>query len=134
MRLAQHGVILLNKYQRYSQTDKGKLARRRSSAKYDRSEHGKIKKKERYLRWYNSPKGQAANRAKNAKYRAQRRKAIPSWADDNAIRDFYLNCPPGMEVDHIYPIISDEVCGLHTLENLQYLTAFENRSKGNRLP
>ena len=39
-----------------------------------------------------------------------------------------------MEVDHIYPIVSDEVCGLHTLENLQYLTKYDNASKGNRMP
>jgi len=125
---------LLNKYQRYTKTEKGKIARRKSSAKYDKSEQGKIKKKERYLRWYLSPKGQAANREKNAKYRAKRQKALPSWADLNAIKQFYLDCPEGMEVDHIYPIVSDKVCGLHTLENLQYLTKYENASKGNRMP
>lgn len=125
---------MLNKYQRYSKTEKGKIARRKSSAKYDKSEKGKVKKKERYLRWYLTPKGQATNRSKNAKYRAKRKKALPCWADLTAIKEFYLNCPEGMEVDHIYPIVSDEVCGLHTLENLQYLTKYNNASKGNRMP
>lgn len=125
---------MLNKYQRYSKTEKGKIARRKSSAKYDKSEKGKVKKKERYLRWYLTPKGQATNRSKNAKYRAKRKKALPCWADLTAIKEFYLNCPEGMEVDHIYPIVSDEVCGLHTLENLQYLTKYDNASKGNRMP
>ena len=50
----------------------------------------------------------------------------------NAIKQFYEGCPQGMNVDHIYPLKSDWVCGLHTLENLQYLTALENSAKGNR--
>lgn len=35
------------------------------------------------------------------------------------------------EVDHMAPLISDFVCGLHWSGNLQLLTAFDNRSKSN---
>jgi len=36
-------------------------------------------------------------------------------------------------VDHIYPLTSDWVCGLHVENNLQILTEAENISKGNRV-
>lgn len=66
------------------------------------------------------------------KYARAKRKATPKWADKCAIKNFYANCPQGMEVDHIIPIQHDLVCGLHTIENLQYLTPKENSVKGNR--
>lgn len=65
------------------------------------------------------------------KYLASKKKRTPSWADLDAIELFYLNCPDGYEVDHIIPLQGKFVSGLHVLENLQYLTKKENRSKGN---
>jgi hypothetical protein len=38
------------------------------------------------------------------------------------------------EVDHIIPLNGKNVSGLHTLKNLQVLTKFANRSKGNKAP
>lgn len=79
-----------------------------------------------------------ANRGKcnanKAKRRAQEHLATPMWADLAAIKRFYENCPPGHEVDHYYPLQSEFGCGLHVLENLQYLPKSENRSKGNNWP
>lgn len=76
----------------------------------------------------NNPQSGAAWQALR---RAQERKCTPPWADLKAIRAFYLQCPKGMHVDHIIPIINDKVCGLHVLHNLQYLTAEENIRKNN---
>lgn len=55
----------------------------------------------------------------------------PAWADIDAIKAIYLGCPEGMHVDHIIPLRSKLVCGLHVENNLQYLTAKENMQKSN---
>jgi len=70
------------------------------------------------------------NRIANAKYNAKKRNQIPHDADMEKIKEIYLNCPEGYEVDHIIPISKH---GTHHQDNLQYLTIQENRSKGNRL-
>lgn len=65
-----------------------------------------------------------------ARYMAKKKNQTPADADISAIQQFYLNCPKGYEVDHIIPISKG---GLHTLENLQYLTISENRKKSNKI-
>lgn len=70
--------------------------------------------------------------AKNGYRRARKIMRTPSWADLGKIKDFYNRCPSGMEVDHIYPLNGKTVSGLHVLNNLQYLTPEQNRSKGVR--
>jgi len=57
----------------------------------------------------------------------------PPWADQDAIREFYVRCPPGHEVDHVIPLRGDLASGLHVETNLQILLAEENRLKGNRV-
>lgn len=64
------------------------------------------------------------------RYYARRTNQTPHDADLKAIQEFYLNCPDGYEVDHIIPISRG---GLHSIENLQYLTPEENKRKGNKL-
>ena len=63
----------------------------------------------------------------------RRKLRIPSWYDSEKelIADFYDNCPDGFHVDHIIPLQGLYVSGLHTISNLQYLPAEENRKKGN---
>lgn len=70
--------------------------------------------------------------ARNAKRRAIEVRAIPLWADLELIERFYENRPEGYHVDHIVPLQGDNVCGLHVINNLQYLTAADNLSKKNK--
>ena len=79
----------------------------------------------------------ASKVAKNARRRARKLNATPKWltiADHQTMRQFYADCPKGMEVDHIYPLMGRTVCGLHVPDNLQYLSPEANRKKGNRFP
>lgn len=78
-------------------------------------------------------------RAKSAKRRADKKQATPPWADHAAINKVYeeairLEKETGIphHVDHIYPLKSPYLCGLHIAENLQPLPYSENISKGNR--
>ena len=50
---------------------------------------------------------------------AKKRNQTPDDADIPAMQQFYKNSPLGYEVDHKIPISKG---GLHSLENLQYLT------------
>jgi hypothetical protein len=74
-----------------------------------------------------------------AKRRAAKKQAIPAWANKSAIENIYkkayeLTVQTGIahEVDHIYPLQSKYMCGLHVESNLQILSKKENRAKGNR--
>ena len=64
--------------------------------------------------------------------------ATPAWANQEAITDVYRRarvCSEyvGMkyDVDHIVPLQGKTVCGLHVENNLQVITAKENKSKFN---
>ncbi|EKN6068012.1 TPA: hypothetical protein ACJTCA_004151 [Yersinia enterocolitica] len=67
-----------------------------------------------------------------ATHRANKLNAIPAWADREKIKEVYFNRPDYMVVDHIIPLNSKLVCGLHVHYNLQYLTPEDNSKKGNR--
>jgi len=71
--------------------------------------------------------------------RAIKLQAIPTWANKTEIHEFYkdavrISYETGVKynVDHIVPLQSDFVCGLHWEGNLQILTKTENLSKSNR--
>ena len=65
--------------------------------------------------------------------------ATPRWAEKEKINEIYRQAAmmnkknPEMkyQVDHIIPLNSELVCGLHTHENMQILPATQNQSKGN---
>lgn len=65
-------------------------------------------------------------------------RAIPAWANKFTINEMYelatIYRSHGIdaEVDHVVPLRSDRVCGLHTPANLQIITPLENKTKGNR--
>jgi hypothetical protein len=73
------------------------------------------------------------------KRNAKKLQATPKWADETKIACLYsvaamLN-KYGTEkyhIDHIVPLRSKIVCGLHTYENLRVITAKENLQKSNK--
>lgn len=86
----------------------------------------------------------ANNRPKYAAYSQKRRaallRAIPPWADLSAIEAIFEECARltretgiGHHVDHIVPLQSPVVCGLHVESNLRIIDGTSNRSKGNKL-
>lgn len=68
----------------------------------------------------------------SAYYKLELINRVPGWADIPTIDSIYKNCPEGYHVDHIVPLKGVLVCGLHVVENLQYLTAHDNISKHNK--
>jgi hypothetical protein len=80
--------------------------------------------------------------AKTMMRNAQKRMATPKWLTKDhlkkiesiyLLRDLYsLFVGKKHEVDHIVPLKSGSVCGLHVPWNLRIITQFENRSKSNK--
>lgn len=96
--------------------------------KKENKEKLRIKRKEYYIK----------NRSKeilSAKLRKRRvKERTPKWLKEKdllAIQEFYAMCPENWHVDHKIPLYGGLVSGLHVLDNLQYLTAHDNLSKGN---
>jgi 5-methylcytosine-specific restriction endonuclease McrA len=127
-------------------TDQGETIRAKDRAYYAangdhfkkyRAEHkAAITKTKRA--WVLSNKG--AMRAIRFKRIAAEHQALPVWANLAAIKAIYeeaarLTHVTGIkhEVDHIVPIQSPVVCGLHWEANMQILTKAENRRKSNTL-
>ncbi len=65
--------------------------------------------------------------------------ASPSWADQEKIMEVYKlaaamsSLDIKYHVDHIVPLVSDFVCGMHVENNLQIIPEAENRKKWNRI-
>lgn len=80
-------------------------------------------------------KNSAVYKANAVKRKVSIKNRLPKWLSTGelkAIRDFYKNRPDGYHVDHIIPLNGENVSGLHTLANLQYLPAMENLKKSNK--
>ena len=93
----------------------------------ERKEFNSLRMKKHYL----DNKGYYKD--KTNKRRAIKLRAIPKFANLEKIKEIYKNCPKGYHVDHIIPLNNPIVCGLHVEWNLQYLSAKDNCSKGNKL-
>lgn len=102
-------------------------------------ERDKEKSSAQHLAWARANKG-VVNAIQMRRWAAKFR-ATPVWANQNAIEAIYreaarLTRETGIryEVDHVYPLQGDTVCGLHVEANLQILTKVENARKHNRIP
>lgn len=78
-------------------------------------------------------------RAKYKAYMTRKRQAMPGWANEFFIEEAYhlaqlRGKATGFpwHVDHIVPLQSEIVCGLHSHDNLQVIPGVVNISKGNR--
>lgn len=92
-----------------------------------------------------SRKKTAEKHGHKAPARAMRRKgrqlmSTPSWADQGAIDAIYLEAKNLTKrtmirhvVDHIVPLVSKIVCGLHIPQNMQVMLYHENARKHNML-
>ncbi len=112
------------------------LARARHAERMATDPAYKATKAANALRWQkNNPIKVLANVVRRD---AEKIQATPAWASQFAINEYYeiaaamrmhgIEC----EVDHIVPLRSPRVCGLHVGVNLQVLSPYENKSKGNR--
>jgi hypothetical protein len=77
--------------------------------------------------------------ARTRKYQTQRALALPGWFEETKVQELYVHAQLLTEltgkpyhVDHIVPLQSKLVCGLHCLDNLQVIPGADNQSKGNR--
>lgn len=131
----------------YSNLTKEEKQKRRGIA----TELSKSKQKERSKRHYaeNKDKHKELSKlwksknihiiyANNQKRRSLKKQAIPKWSDLDAIKQIYadsilISNMTGIKhhVDHIVPLNSTIVCGLHCESNLRIITASENLEKGN---
>ena len=113
-----------------------------------RPEHVKAKRRRNYMESRERELEKAREWKRNnvarcnylkAKRTAAKLRATPSWANQKAIQAFYKESARLTEltgiahhVDHIVPLQSPWVCGLHCEANLQILPYYENQSKSNR--
>ena len=108
--------------------------------KYDRKSYLKNREKRiaKSRRWNIANKSTFA--AREAARRAIQKSATPSWVDWSEIQEIYRKADERTRatgvlhhVDHLVPLKSKIVCGLHVPWNLRVVTAEENQAKGNRV-
>jgi hypothetical protein len=108
-------------------------------SRYDKAsyERHRAKRIAKSRRWNINNKESFAQR--EASRRATQKNATPKWSDRERVVEFYrraaeLTKQTGIkhDVDHIVPLQSPVVCGLHCEANLQVLPKATNVSKGNR--
>lgn len=100
---------------------------------YSKTPNGREANKRSVESYRGTPRGKSVRKAHESHRRARKRNSLPPWADISSIDAFSRACPNGHHIDHILPLKGKIVCGLHVLENLQYLPAQENLSKKNKI-
>jgi len=86
--------------------------------------------------WWDKNPG--ARNAARMTYHARKIQAVPAWADLEEIKKIYeqakqltMSTSEEYHVDHIIPLQSSKVCGLHVACNLRVIPADANRRKQN---
>ena len=125
-------INIINQTRRYRKNPKVIKKKKISDKKYYLNPINKEKQRLYRKKYYSTKEGKAKMNAKTNKRRAAKLNAIVGWTNLEAIKEIYKNCPKGYHVDHIVPLQGKNVCGLHVENNLQYLPASENISKGAR--
>ena len=81
----------------------------------------------------NPEKVRANKREYQSRRRAQSRQAVPIWYDSKEVRAIYLLAQENkLIIDHLVPLNSEKVCGLHVQDNLRCIPEYLNLKKGNR--
>ena len=137
-RIAKHPEIHKELWAKRKGVEKYKVMHRLASERYRKSNREITNK--RVSLWTSN------NLHKHAEYQAKRRatklRSTPVWANRFFIEEAYDLAKRRTElktgghkwhVDHIVPLKSDLVCGLHVENNLRVIPAFLNASKGNRI-
>jgi hypothetical protein len=100
------------------------------------------KNKEKDSRYHKNwrEKNRGVVTAHTQKRNAIKKRATPIWFDESAVKKIYEKAAMRTKtegivyhVDHIIPINSPLVCGLHCVDNLQILRYDDNIRKGNKL-
>lgn len=101
-------------------------------------EENPLKRKDVRAKWWE--KNHGARNASRMKRHAAKLRATPLWANEFFIKEIYNLASMrskmlgvNWHVDHIVPLQSEFVCGLHVETNMQLLPSKHNQSKGNRV-
>ena len=71
-------------------------------------------------------------RKRDSQRRAAFKQAVPTWYEEEQIKSVYQKADEyGLTVDHVVPLQSKKVCGLHCWANLQLLDKHLNSAKKN---
>lgn len=120
----------------YRKSEKGReSSKRRSKNYYYRNKDAKTERQkeiERKSKRDYKKKNPSKNTELSNRRRAQKLNATPSWYESELVAMVYEKSREyGFHVDHIVPLLSDKVCGLHCWHNLQIISPMDNYKKGN---
>lgn len=128
----QEKIRLLSK--RYRERHKKRVSERKKLYR-EKNKDKVLKHKRQYYK-----ENRAISAASSARRSAQKIKAVPPWVDMEKIKILYIEAKRLTKetgilhvVDHILPLRSNIICGLHVHTNLRVITWEENASKGNRI-